>query len=120
MRSPTSSGLTAFLDNLPATQAGFLRGSGFSARPDELSLLPGGDGVQAAVLGLGEDRTPFAFGSLANRLPEGTWRIEPGDFDEASSVLGFCLGAYRYAEFKAAKRALDPHAILNPGVLVDP
>jgi leucyl aminopeptidase len=99
------SGLTAFLDNLPAAQAGFLRGSGFSARPDELSLLPGGDGVQAAVLGLGEDRTPFAFGSLANRLPEGTWRIEPGDFDEASAVLGFCLGAYRYAEFKAAKRA---------------
>ncbi len=97
--------LTGFLAGLPAPQADFLRGSGFTARADELMLLPGDGGVPAAVLGLGDDRSPFAFGSLATRLPEGDWYILPGDFDEQAAVLGFCLGAYRYAGFKPPKRA---------------
>jgi leucyl aminopeptidase len=105
VHSVRPSALATFLDSLPPSQANFVRGSGFSARADELILLPGGAGVEAAVLGLGEDHSPFAFGSLANRLPEGDWTITPGDFDTDSAILGFCLGAYRYGAFKPAKRA---------------
>ena len=94
-----------FLGSLPPAQAAFVRGSGFAARADELVLLPDAGGVAGAVLGLGADRTPFAFGSLAFRLPEGNWRIVAGDFDASAAVLGFCLGGYRYANFKTAKRA---------------
>src|SRR5207249_4528145 len=71
----------------------------------ELLFLPGDEGVVGAVLGLGEDNSPAAFGDLAFRLPEGMpWRLHPGDYDPGVATLGFCLGAYRYGALKAAKR----------------
>jgi leucyl aminopeptidase len=97
--------LDAQLASLPSSQASYLRGAGFKARADEFLLVPGEGGVGAAVVGIGEDRSPFAFGSLPNRLPEGAWRLEPGDYAPAAAVLGFCLGAYNYEKFKPAKRA---------------
>ena len=97
--------VAALMASLPAEQSAFLRGCGFTGRGDELVLLPGADGVALAVLGLGADRSPYAFGSLAFRLPEGVWRIAQGDFDPEAATLGFCLGAYRYTAFKATKRA---------------
>jgi leucyl aminopeptidase len=105
-------GLAALFAALPAAQAGYLRAAGFSAKADELVLLPAADGVAGAVLGLGTARSPHGFGSLAMRLPEGVWSLIPGDYDMQQAVLGFCLGAYRYTEFKAAKRA--PATLLLP------
>ena len=67
-------------------------------------LLPGESGVEQAVIGLGADRTHLPFGDLAYRLPEGSWRLVPGDYDMGRAVLGFCLGAYRFTTFKAPKR----------------
>ncbi len=89
--------LAGFLAGLTPMQAGFLRGSQFTAAAQELVLLPGIEGVAGAVLGLGDDHSPFAFGNLALRLPTGLpWRLElpPADLDDAA--LGFCLGAYHY------------------------
>jgi leucyl aminopeptidase len=62
--------------------------------------------VAGAVLGLGAERGPHVFGSLPARLPEGAWYLQPGEFEPPAAVLGFCLGAYRYSEFKAAGRAM--------------
>ncbi len=71
-------GLGAFLNGLPTAQGGFVRDSGFEAKSGELVLLPGDDGVSAAALGLGEDRSPSPFGALAFRLPLGrSWRFAP-------------------------------------------
>ena len=107
------SGLAAFLDSLPQAQGRFLRQLDFTAAAQELLFLPGDDGVVGAVLGLGEDKSPAAFGNLAFRLPEGVpWRLQPGDFDLGFATLGFCLGAYRYAALKAAKRG--PARLLAP------
>jgi leucyl aminopeptidase len=98
--------LETLLAALPAAQAGWLRAAGFGAEAQELLLLPGEDGVAGAVAGLGTDRSPFAFGELANKLPAGMpWRIEPGNFDPADATLGFLLGAYRYDRLKPARRA---------------
>jgi len=97
-------GLDAWLAGLPAAQAAYLRGSGFMAKAQELRLIPGPDGVQAAVLGLGADRSPFAFGSLAQGLPEGDWKLEIGDFDVGVAQLGFGLGAYRFSLFRKPRR----------------
>jgi len=99
-------GLDTWLAGLLAAQAAYLRGSGFMAKAQELRLIPGPDGVQAAVLGLGADRSPFAFGSLAHGLPEGDWKLEPGDFDVGAAQLGFGLGAYRFSLFRKPRR--DP------------
>ncbi|MGC8475497.1 MAG: leucyl aminopeptidase family protein, partial [Acetobacteraceae bacterium] len=86
--------------------AAFLRATGFTAAPGDPVPLQGPQGLAGAVLGLGTDRSPHAFGAAAMRLPEGTvWRLVPGDYDPAAAVLGFCLGAYRFTRFRPGKRA---------------
>ncbi len=106
-------GLTALMEALTRAQSAFLRDAGFTGGAGELHLVPGPDGVAGAVLGLAEDRSPRAFGGLAMRLPENSvWRLEPGDFDPAGATLGFCLGAYRFSEYKAAGRA--PARLVTP------
>jgi leucyl aminopeptidase len=107
------SGLAAFLDSLPVAQSRFLRQLDFAAAAQELLFLPGEEGVAGAVIGLGEDQSPAAFGGLALGLPEGTpWRLQPGDYDPAAATLGFCLGGYRYATLKKPKRG--PARLLVP------
>ena len=93
--------LEAFLATSP--HAAFLRAGGFTAAKGELRLLPGGDGIEGAVFGLGDSRDPHLFGALPAALPQGVWRIEPGDFAPADATLGFCLGAYRFTTFKAGR-----------------
>lgn len=99
-------GLARFLAGLPDGQASFLRQAGFTGAAGDPVLLANATGLAGAVLGLGTDRSPHAFGAAAMRLPEGTaWRLQPGDYDPSDAVLGFCLGAYRFTEFKPGKRA---------------
>jgi leucyl aminopeptidase len=99
------SGLTDFLNGLPPGQTRFLRDLGFRASAGELAYLPGEDGIAGAVLGLGTDASPYVFGGLATRLPEGSiWTLVPGDYEPSAATLGFCLGAYRYDAFKRPAR----------------
>src|SRR5690242_15183063 len=100
-------GLASFLETLPEQQSRFLRQLDFKAAPQELLFLAGGSGVVGAALGLGDDKSPAAFGNLAFRLPEGApWRFQSGDYEPAVATLGYCLGAYRYDSLKASpKRA---------------
>lgn len=97
--------LDATLAGLTPAQAAFVRGAGFKAKRDELILLPGDNGVAGALLGLGSDRSPFPYGGLAQKLPEGAWRVDAGDGDADDAALGFLLGAYRFSRFKKAPRA---------------
>lgn len=115
----TPAGLQALLMALPASQASFLRASGFTARAQELRLLPGGDGIAGAVLGLGADAeeaaSPWAFGSAPFALPEGTtWRIE-GAPDPAAAVLGWSLGAYRFTAVKPKPGRAPARLVPPPG-----
>ena len=105
-------GLAALLAALPESQAAWVRAAGFGGLAQELLLLPGEGSVAGAVLGLGTDRSPFAFGDLAGKLPAGgAWRIEPGDFDPAAATLGFLLGAYRYDRLKSTRRPVASLAV---------
>ncbi len=98
-------GLGRLLEALPEGQASFLRRAGFTGAAGDPVLLGGETGLSGAVLGLGTDRSPYAFGGAAMRLPDGTsWRLQPGDYDPAAAVLGYCLGAYRFTAFKPGKR----------------
>ena len=98
-------GIDSFLAALPPAQAGFLRGCDFAGRPGELLLLQDAEGIAGAAFGLGEDRSPFPFGDLPVRLPQSVaWQLAPGDYDVDMAVLGWCLGGYRFARFKAPKR----------------
>ncbi len=94
--------LDGALADLP--HAAFLQTSGFRADPGQVALIPGEDGLSGALLGLGEDRSPWPFGGLATGLPPGTdWHLVPGDYDPQMATLGFCLGAYRFPAFKEPK-----------------
>jgi leucyl aminopeptidase len=94
--------LAALLAKLPPAQSAFAAASGFTAKPEELLLLPAEGGVDA-LFGLGTTQGPFVWGALATKLPAGTWRLAEGVPDQAEATLGFCLGAYRYTAFKPAK-----------------
>ncbi|WP_137179142.1 M17 family metallopeptidase [Roseomonas sp. AR75] len=105
LHAVSPAGLEALLARLTPAQAAFLRASRFAAKAQEIRLLPGEAGLAGAVLGLGADATeaarPWAFGAAPCALPEGSvWRIE-GAPDMAASVLGWCLGAYRFRQLKS-------------------
>jgi leucyl aminopeptidase len=103
--------LDRFLETIPAPQAKFLKAQNFDATANTLVLLPGDHGIAAAVLGLGANTSPFAFGDLAGRLPSGSvWRIEPGEFSLDDAALGFLLGAYGYHRLKP--RAKPPAQLI--------
>ncbi len=89
-------GLAALLAGMAPDRSAFLRDAGFAAAAGEVALLPGPGGVTGAVLGLGTQGGPHAFGALPMALPVGDWTITPGGFEPNDAVLGFCLGAYRY------------------------
>ncbi|GBQ37653.1 leucyl aminopeptidase family protein [Gluconacetobacter azotocaptans] len=98
--------------------AGFLRDSGFQGRAGELALVPGSNGVAAAVLGVGDRTDPFLFGGLANALPAGPWTMAlPAGLTPATAVLGFCLGAYRMPAFgrKTEDAADIARLVVPPG-----
>lgn len=98
-------GLDSFLASLPPAQAAYLHAQGFAAAAGAIVLLPGEDGVTGAVLGLGAEASPWAFGGLASGLPAETlWRLAPGDYDAGDAGLGFLLGAYQYDRLKPRKR----------------
>ncbi|HEY4251153.1 MAG TPA: leucyl aminopeptidase family protein [Roseomonas sp.] len=96
--------LAGFLEGLPSGQAGFLIASGFAARAGEVALLPGEAGIAGAVLGLGDSQAPWPWGAAPHALPDGsTWRLaDPAPAETA--VLGWALGAYRFARYKPARR----------------
>jgi leucyl aminopeptidase len=109
--------LEAFLATLPPAQQHFLKAQNFVAAAKSLVLLPSEDGIAGAVLGLGGDTSPFAFGSLAGALPQDSlWRIMPGDFSQDDATLGFLLGAYSYDRLKP--RARGPAQLLGADISV--
>jgi leucyl aminopeptidase len=104
-------GLEGFLGALPAGQSAFVRASGFAGKAGQLCLLPAESGLAGAVFGLGEETGPHIFGALPGLLPAAAlWRMGAGIDDPAAFVLGYCLGAYRFAACKSeaakAQRAL--------------
>ena len=101
-------GLAGFLAGSP--HAAFLTASGFTAAAGDIRLLPGGDGISGAVLGLGTSRDPRGFGALPFGLPPRTWTIEPGDFAPDDATLGFCLGAYQFTAFKPGRPCAELQA----------
>ena len=119
LRAVTPEGLEALLAGLPDAQAAWLRATGFAARAQEHRLLPGEAGIAGAVLGLGPDpadaASPWAFGAMPFALSEGSaWRIE-GAPDPTAAVLGWLLGAYRYAALKSKPGRAPARLVPPPG-----
>ena len=107
--------LPAMLGALPGEQASYLCASGFKGEAGRVVLLPGQAGLGGAVLGLGEEIGPHVWGALANVLPAGSWRLGDGVEDTAAAVLGWALGAYRFASLKSTPAEPRPILVLPTG-----
>ena len=93
---------------LGAPAAAWLEASGFTGAAGQVMLLPAPDGSLAgAVIGLGAGTaSPWTFGALPTRLPEGTtWRLADPSGIAGEATLGWGLGAYSFDRFRKAGRA---------------
>lgn len=106
----------AFISTIDPAHRGFLREHGFDGKAQSLVLLPGADGIAGAAMGIGDDRSPAAFGGVVTKLPpQLSWQLEPGDYDPEIACLGLMLGSYSFDRFKssstrAADIAVDVHS----------
>lgn len=112
--------LPAFLDAQPPALRDWLTATGFEAGAGELRLLPGADGVAAAVAGLGtakaRARGRFLLARAAAGLPPGDWHLDgalsASERDEAA--LAFLLHAYRFDRYRPGKAAPGPVRLKAP------
>ena len=92
----------------------WLRTTGFTGTPGELSLLPAADGTLArVVVGLGEEAR-WQWAALPRQLPEGTYRLADSlrTADAGDAVLGWGLGSYTYDHYRS--RALRSVRLVWP------
>ncbi|UHQ20227.1 leucyl aminopeptidase family protein [Lysobacter sp. KIS68-7] len=78
----------------------------FTAVSGSLLLLPGENGIAGAVLGIGDRNDPFSYAHAPMALPPGDWKLANDlDADALRALqLGWGLGAYRFARYKAPLR----------------
>jgi leucyl aminopeptidase len=101
LHAVTASDLPRFLEQLGAPSAAFLRACGFKAKPGEMALIPGMNGLDGAVIGVGAEASPWHFGAAPFALPAGTrWHLAGNGADPSAAVLGWRLGAYRWLRHK--------------------
>ncbi|MEO9527180.1 leucyl aminopeptidase family protein [Roseibium sp.] len=74
----------------------------YIGRPGTFLLVPGANGIGAAVL-FGTEQTelphPFALGGLVNALPAGDYHLADGFPDPEQAALGFALSAYSFGRY---------------------
>jgi len=77
--------------------------NGFSGEAGRLMLLPGTDGqIEGALFGLGSDEgSALAVGSLARKLPEGSWHFDIPPMNPQLATLAIVLGGYAFTRYRA-------------------
>jgi len=92
----------------------------FKAKPGDMLILPGKkDGEWSAVFGAAKKSGPWALATLAERLPEGTYRLSEGAPGEAA--LGWLLTHHRFDRYVAKPDAIPRRVLLTNDVAqIDP
>jgi len=94
-----------WLKEQSAARRGWLESSGVAGRAGDLAVLPGRDGKAAgAVLVLSARPSLWDFGSLATRLPAGTWRLsDTGSVSPTDAAVAIGLGTWRFERYRSNK-----------------
>lgn len=99
--------LPIFLQSQPEATRNWLLQSKFSAALGDLRLIPGPEGVAAAVAGFGTAKTRarqrFGIAKVVAHLPVCAWRIE-GDLNQTERdeiALGWLLAQYRFNRYRS-------------------
>ncbi|MES2844260.1 MAG: leucyl aminopeptidase family protein [Pseudomonadota bacterium] len=110
--------LDAWRTAQPQPVQDWLTSTGFAAGLGEVVLLPGPDGVAAAVVGAGtaaaRRRTRFGLSRAATSLPAGAWHLagDLGQPDKDEAALGWLLALYRFDRYRPS-RTPQPVALLK-------
>jgi leucyl aminopeptidase len=86
----------------------WLQAQGFTGAAGSHALLPGGDGLAGAVLGIGDPNDPYAYAHAPGALPAGDWRLVDDGVDHTARQalhLGWGLGSYRFTRYRDGGRA---------------
>ncbi|MDQ0317378.1 leucyl aminopeptidase family protein [Amorphus orientalis] len=101
----TTATLDGVIESLPSPMSEWARANDFKASAGSVLACPDAGGrVVVALLGLGAPDAvePFAAAAL-HKLPAGSYRLQDGFDDPATSVLGFALSSYRFGRYTEAK-----------------
>ncbi len=96
----------SWLKKEPASIQGWVKSSGFSAKPGEISLLAGTDGKLSRVLfGVNDHDGFWDYASLPTALPAGSYRIDArmSVAGATAAAAGWALGGYRFERYKSTK-----------------
>ena len=117
----TAEGLADWLLAQAAEVRAWVVGSGFVAGLGEVRLLPGPQGVAAAVAGLGtaaaRGRLRFGLARALAGLPGGAWRLA-GELTQSQrdeAMLGSLLAQYRFERYRSGP-VVEPVMLLPEGV----
>jgi len=115
--------LPAWLAAQPPELARWVRSQGFQAEKHRVVTLPAPNGeVSGAVVGLGalashDDLRLWHAAGLPDRLPAQTWRVASSLSPAAAThfTLGWLMGSYRFARYRAAPAGERPSLIPPSG-----
>lgn len=114
-----SDGLADFLASQPPQVQAWLTSQSFAGALGDLRLIPGADGVVAAVIGYGTPqsraRQRFALAKVSG-LPAGAWALRGNlsqpERDEAA--LGWLLAQYQFNRYRPGKSEASPAMLCLP------
>lgn len=97
----------AWRSSQPPAVAQWLAAHGYDGAAGSALALPGSEGLDGAVIGIGDPLDPLSYAHAPMALPAGDWRVR-GQLDAGARnalQLGWGLGSYRYSRFRNSGRA---------------
>jgi len=107
-----------WLKEQSAARRGWLESTGVTGKAGDLAVLPGRDGkAAAAVLVLSAKPNLWDFGSLATRLPAGTWRLasDTAPVSPTDAAVAIGLGTWRFERYRTNKGKAGAKIMWPPG-----
>ena len=101
-------------DGLETAHQRSVRAQGFEAKAGQVCLLPDPDGEPRTVaIGLDPDDSLWTYAALPRRLPLASYRIapQPKAQDADRAALGWLIGGYRFARYKAGDEPPLPRLV---------
>ncbi|SEO86387.1 leucyl aminopeptidase [Rhodospirillales bacterium URHD0017] len=95
-----------WLKEQSAARRGWLESTGVTGKAGDFAVLPGRDGKAAgAVVVLSAKPSLWDFGSLAMRLPAGTWRLasDTAPVSPTDAAVAIGLGTWRFERYRTNK-----------------
>lgn len=111
----TKSAYEEFVKALSAGQRASLNAQKFEGSPGQVGIVPDGD-EWFAVGGVSdpEDLSSWCLAALADKLPEGTYRLV--DHQPGAAVFGWLTAHYRFTRYRAEEKPVGPRVLLTEQV----